>query len=153
MIEQSLTKTKIRIAIAYLTFALIPILVLGIFTNFVVLTHLKDDSEHALKMEAFIIAETLKDKVEATVAVATLFSKRRLLIASIKKGDPKDVTRHLQSFIDGIPDMERVTITNLEGKVIYTSLLQHCPVTFLHINRLLHHGQHPHGPIEYLHPS
>ena len=123
MLNQFIPRTKPGIIAVYFIFAVLPIITLGIFINYTLLDYLRVESIRVQTIEGRAVAHALHTRIESTIATASLFAKRPLLIASIKKGKSKEVTRHLQSFIEGIPDIERITITNPAGKVIHTGLL------------------------------
>ncbi len=135
MLNNFLTKTKPRIIAIYLVFALLPIVALSVFINFSLLNYLKEESIRVQKIEGRAIAHALESRIKLTIATASTFAKRPLLIAAIKKGKTKEVTQHLQSFIEGIPDIDRIVITNPAGIVIHSGLLTLSSIGFDFSNR------------------
>lgn len=122
-LSQFLIKTKPRIAATYAILALLPLLLMGGFVYTSLFTYIKKETVSDLERGGFYIADTLRKKLESTMAMGTLFCGRPGLIAAIKKGDGKAVTGHLESFINGEPDIDRMTIVDLNGKVLYGGLL------------------------------
>lgn len=122
-LDQFLVKTKPRIAATYAILALLPILLLGGFVYTSLFTYIKEKTLSDLEKGGFYITDTLRRKLEATITMGTLFAGRPWLIDAIKTGNSKTVTAHLESFIQEVPGIDRMTIVDINGKGLYGCLV------------------------------
>ncbi len=104
-----------RVIIAGILISTVPVISLSLFIYFEVTGILENLLIKESEMSAIIGANHIEERLSNDISFGRAYAARRNLIAALKKGDKREISRHLKNIIDTSNSIERVFITSQKG--------------------------------------
>ncbi len=111
-------KERWRIILAGIFIAAVPLIALAVFVKFSVTAALHNRVIQEMGWLSASSARYIEERIQGHISIGEIFVTRPLLLSAIKRGDVKEMTRHLKLFIDNSRNIERLFMTNPRGIII-----------------------------------
>lgn len=113
--KEWILKKRWRVILSGLLIVAIPLLSLALFVHFEVTAALEERIIKENKGLAAIAAHSLEERLKNDIELGRAYATRPYLLAGLKRGDKKEMDKHLKILIDNSHSIERVFITNPKG--------------------------------------
>ncbi|MFZ6007028.1 MAG: ATP-binding protein [Nitrospirota bacterium] len=113
--KEWILKKRRRVILSGLLIVVIPLLSLALFVHFKVTATLEERIIRENKGLATIAAHSIEERLKSDIELGRAYATRPYLLAGVKRGDKKEMDRHLKILIDNSHTIERVFITNPKG--------------------------------------
>lgn len=113
-----LLEKRWRIILTGMLIVIVPIIGLSLFVFFEISGHLRNIIEEDNMHSALNVATHIEDSINGDIRNGTLFATRQLFLDAVRQNDPSIMTRHLRTFVDNVPSLERAFVSDTKGTLI-----------------------------------